>query len=292
MYSHPQDDAVGPPGAAEAPDQLESVAPAAGGGATEAHVSALAAGRRQSHVSSLLAEIARAMQAAAAQERERIHAGVAEEEAFQIEKVRTRATAKSAALRKGADDDVRNVQSWCEEQIRQIRLEAERRVDERRRELEQSVTQHGALIETEEQSVHGAVQGYRDTLDAFFARMAEEGDPSAIAGLAGTLPDPPDLDVVRADARSRAMRALEAEEASDQVDPPAGDEPPSGDGPTVPDGTIPPSVEELVPVMDPEAVSEPAPVMDPTAGVSPHQSAAVRVIRSFASRTPPPHIQQ
>ena len=108
---------------------------------------------------------------------------------------------------------MRNVESWCDEQIRKIRLEAERRIADRRTELEQSVTQHGTLIETEVQSVHGAVQGYRDSLDAFFARMAAEGDPSAIAGLAGTLPDPPDLDVVRADARSRAMRALEEDES-------------------------------------------------------------------------------
>ncbi len=124
-----------------------------------------AAGRRPSRVTLLLAEIARAMQAAAAQERERIHAGVGEDEGAQIEKVRARATAEAAALRKDADDDVRLVQSWCDEEIRRIRLEAERRIAERRTELDQSVTQHGSLIETEVQSVHGASQatGNRST---------------------------------------------------------------------------------------------------------------------------------
>ena len=291
MYSHPQDDPVGPPAAAEATDQLEPVAPTAGAWAHDAQATAPAVGRRPTHVSSLLAEIARAMQAAAAQERERIHAGVAEDEAFQVEKVRTRATAESAALRKGADDDVRRVESWCEEQIRQIHAEAERRVEDRRRELERSVTQHGSLIEAEVQSVHGAVQDYRDSLDAFFAQMAEEDDPSAIAGLAGTLPDPPDLDVVRADARSRSMKALEEEEEeSEQADPPSGDGP-TDEGPFDAPGTLPSSVEELVPVMDTEPGEEPAPVMDPDVVASPHQSAAVRVIRSLASRTPPPQAQ-
>ena len=197
MYSQPQDDALGPLGAAEAPGQLEPAAPAAGAGAQDVHGPAASTARHQAHVSSLLAEIARAMQAAAAQERDRIHAGVAEDEAFQIEKVRNRATAESAALRKGADDDVRQVESWCEEQIRQIHAAGPLAgVDDRRRELEQSVTQHGTLIETEVESVHGAVQGYRDSLDAFFAVWPRRRS-QLTASLAGTLPDPPDLDVVR-----------------------------------------------------------------------------------------------
>ena len=148
MYSHPQDDTVGPERAAEGSGQLDPAAAAAGDGAQDAD-GAAAAGRRPSRVTLLLAEIARAMQAAAAQERERIHAGVGEDEGAQIEKVRARATAEAAALRKDADDDGRLVQSWCDEEIRRIRLEAERRIAERRTQLDQSVTQHGSLIETE-----------------------------------------------------------------------------------------------------------------------------------------------
>ena len=299
MYSQPQDDALGQLDPAEAPGQLEPAATAAGAGAQDVHGPAASAVRHQAHVSSLLAEIARAMQAAAAQERDRIHAGVAEDETLQIEKVRTRATAELAALRKGADDDVRQVESWCEEQIRQIHAEAARRVDDRRRELEQSVTQHGTLIETEVESVHGAVQGYRDSLDAFFARMAEEGDPSAIAALAGTLPDPPDLDAVRADARSRAMKALEEEEASDQADPPSGEGPTDADAEADVEAAVdadgvpaerggagtrdgPESVTDPEPVMDPDAVSsnervEPLPVMDLAAAASSNDSVAFRV---------------
>ena len=206
----------------------------------EGHDAVPGAGRRQTRVSVLLAEIARAMQTAAAQERERIHAGMGEEEATQIEKVRVRAAAELAALKQGADDDMRRVESWCDEQIRQIRLEASRRIEARGRELELSVSQHGSLIETEEQSVHGAVAGYRESLDAFFARLAEEDEPSAIAGLAGTLPDTPDLDAVRADARSRAMKALEEQEAARAAastdDGPTTDEGPTDKGATDDEG--------------------------------------------------------
>ena len=229
MY-HPQDEAAEPPAPAEAPDQRGPVESAAGDGAQEGHDAVPGTGHRQTRVSVLLAEIARAMQTAAAQERERIHAGMGEEEATQIEKVRARAAAELAALKQGADDDMRRVQSWCDEQIQQIRLEASRRIEARGRELELSVSQHGSLIETEEQSVHGAVAGYRESLDEFFARLAAEDEPSAIAGLAGTLPDTPDLDAVRADARSRAMKALEEQETAQAVT--STDEGPTDEGPT------------------------------------------------------------
>jgi len=304
MY-HPQDEGLGAGQPAEAPTQVDGTA---------------AGAARPTHVSVLLAEIARAMQAAAAQERERIHAGVGEEEATQIEKVRARAAAELAALKQGADDDMRRVESWCDEQIQQIRLEASRRIEARGRELELSVSQHGSLIESEEQSVHGAVAGYRESLDEFFARLAAEDQPSAIAGLAGTLPDTPDLDAVRADARSRAMRALEEQEAaqaSSSTDEGPTTEGPASDGPTggartdesptnedpttegptdlgptdeaqidAP-GTVPPSVEELVPVMEPESVEDPVPVMDPAAAESTHENVAFRVLHSLTSRTSP-----
>jgi len=300
MYSYPQDEAVGPQQAAEASHQLEPAGSSTGDSGPDAHGGSPGAGRRPPHVSALLAEIARAMQAAAAQERERIHAGLGDEESSQIEKVRARATAEAAALRKGADADVQAVQAWCEEEINRIRLEAERRITERRDELDQSITQHGSLIETEIQSVHGAVGGYRGTLDAFFARLAEEGDPSAIAGLAGTLPDPPDLDAVRADARSQAMKALEEAASAPEVEAP--DDGSAGEGATVAGPTadgatgetqvdaatqVPPSVEELVPVMEAEADTAPVPVMDPDAETSTHENVAFRVLHSLTNRATP-----
>ena len=224
MYSHLQADALGPPDAAAKDTSTAMV-------------------RRPTPVSSLLDEIARAMQAAADRERERIHAGVGEEETAEVEKIHARAAAETDALRKCADDDVVLVDAWCEEQIRRIRAEADRRIEDRLWQLEQSVTQHGSLIEAEIQSVHVAVQDHRDSLGAFFGRLAEERDPSAIARLAGTLPAPPDLDEVRADARSRAMKALE-QEAAAETPAPTGESPADNNGNSMP-------WRDPVPVMDP-----------------------------------------
>jgi hypothetical protein len=206
--------------------------------------------RRPTTLESLKAEIARAMQVAADRERERIDASVGEEETAQVEKIVTRAAAEAAELSRHADADVSQVNTWYKDQVKRIRAEADRQIDDRRMNLEQSLTHHGSLIEAEIESVHIAVEGYRGSLGAFFGRMAEERDPSAIARLAGDLPDPPDLDEVRAEARSSAMQALE-QRASVEAPHPAGASSANGSEPAALD-------REPIPVMDPDAVAEDA----------------------------------
>ena len=207
-----------------------------------------AAARRPTSLESLKAEIARAMQVAADRERQRIDASVGEEETAQVEKIVTRAAAEAAELSKHADEDVSVVNAWYKDEVKRIRGEADRRIDDRRTGLEQSLTIHGSLIEAEIESVHVAVEGYRGSLGAFFGRMAEERDPSAIARLAGDLPDPPDLDVVRAEARSSAMQALEQRSTTEAPHP---------SGASSANGSEPAGIDrEPVPVMDPDAVDE------------------------------------
>jgi hypothetical protein len=206
-----------------------------------------AANRRPTSLESLKAEIARAMQVAADRERERIDATVGEEETAQVEKILSRAAAEAAELSKRADEDVSVVNAWYKDEVKRIRAEADRQIDDRRTGLEQSLTIHGSLIEAETESVHLAVEGYRGSLGAFFGRMAEERDPSAIARLAGDLPAPPDLDAVRAEARSSAMQALEQRAASDA--------PPEVAGASSTNGTESASLgREPVGVMDPDAI--------------------------------------
>ena len=207
MYSQVQEGAVGPGTDGDA-------------AASIADDTAPAVARRPTPLDMLKAEIARAMQAAADRERERIDAGVGEDESAQVEKILARAAAEAAELSKHADEDVDLVNAWYKDEVKRIRAEADRQIDERRTGLEQSLAHHGSLIDAEIESVHVAVQGYRSSLGAFFGRMAEEKDPSAIARLAGDLPDPPDLDEVRAEARSGAMQALEADATPEPAEAP------------------------------------------------------------------------
>ncbi len=209
---------------------------------------AAAAAHKPTSLESLKAEIARAMQVAADRERQRIDATMGEEETAQVEKIVTRAAAEAAELSKHADEDVSVVNAWYKDEVKRIRAEADRRIDDRRMGLEQSLTIHGSLIEAEIESVHLAVEGYRGSLGAFFGRMADEKDPSAIARLAGDLPDPPDLDEVRAEARSSAMQALEQRAATEAPHPA---------GASSTNGTAPAGIDrEPVPVMDPDAIDD------------------------------------
>ncbi len=210
--------------------------------------------RRPTPLFSFKSEMARAMQVVADKERERIDAGVGDEETAQVDKIHVRAAAEAAQLRKHADEDVALVNAWYDDQVRQLREAADHQIEDRRAGLEDSLTHHGSLIEAEIQSVHASVEGYRASLDTFFGRLAEEQDPSVIARLAGTLPDLPDLDSVRADARARAMREIEQTSAADATlatdATPAGEAEPAG-------GIAHFELErELVPVMDPAAVKQ------------------------------------
>jgi len=215
---------------------------------------------------SFKSEMARAMQVVADHERERIDAGVGEQETAQVEKIHLRAAAESAQLSKHADEDVSLIDAWYDHEVQRIRAEADRRIDDRRAGLEQAITHHGSLIDAEIQSVHDAVERYRAALTAFFSRLAEEQDPSVIARLAGTLPDIPDLDAARAEARATAMRALEQDVTVEMPVQPVEMPVQPVEMPVQPvemptqDATIgagPVELErELVPVMDPDLVRE------------------------------------
>jgi hypothetical protein len=199
-----------------------------------------------------LEELARAMQAAAHRERERIAKAVAGMGAEQVDVTRARAAAEADELRRLADADVERIQVWSATEIDRIRAEAERRTAERRSDLEAYLAQHDAIIATEVEGVDAAVRDYDATLSRFVDELGEMTNPADIARRAGSLPPVPDLDAVRAAARSAAVARL-TRPADD--DPDGGDHGPASVGASEADG---------VAVMDPESVAQP----DPTSGTT------------------------
>jgi hypothetical protein len=283
------------------------------------------AGDARSIRPAFLAELARAMQAAAEREREHIDEVLAKEAAEQVEKSRSRAAAETEELRRLAEEDVAQIKAWSRTEIERIRRDAERRTDERRKNLEVYLAKHESILATEIDGVDTAIRGYRAALDRFFDEFTSSTDPADIAGRAGSLPAPPDLDEVRATARVNAIaelanatddaragsltdeRALVADASAPSADDVGSDEPPS-------------TAETGLGVMDPDAVgrldtlADPSGELDvaavPTSATAPpadalyveaeesvevaaaesadHSSAAVRLLRSIAPWTSQP----
>jgi hypothetical protein len=168
-----------------------------------------------------LAELAVAMRATAERERANIGKRVEEDAAGHIEKVRARAAIETEELRRLAEEDVQHIEEWSAAEMERIRAEADQKIGDRRTSLDEYLRQHDAIIDTEIEGVDAAVRDYNSTLDRFFAELSESDDPSAIVARAETLPAPPDLDQVRAQARASAVAMFvqpDAEEAAPEAD--------------------------------------------------------------------------
>jgi hypothetical protein len=259
---------------------------------------------RPSPVQSFQAELAKAMQSAARRERDRITRSVTEEASAQVEKVKARAATETDELRRLADDDIKGIADWSAMEIERIRSEALQRTEERRASLEEHIVRHGGIIEREIASVDTAVVGYHATLETYFQRLSSSTDPVEIARMAGDLPTLPDLQDVRATARSAAVaeaardaEAVAYDPADDEPGPPAGGVGPApmtdGSGVEVPaeasgqaDSGQPDSGQpdaappDAGPADQGVGTSDPGP--DATSG-----SAAVRLLRTIAPWTSP-----
>lgn len=260
-------------------------------------------GRGGASVTSMfLDELAKAMQAAARRERERIDQAVAADAAVSIEHARVRAGNETSELRRSADVDIDEIQTWLTTSIEELQREAERRTDDRRARLDECLRQHDLIIEAEMASVDVAVNDYRSTLDGFFSDLRQSTKLSEIASKAGLLPEPPQLDEVRAEARASAVTALADREVDGASEVDSASEV-DGTGEVDSSGDVQPAAASsaaMVGVMDPAlpvASYGPSNVLrdvdgDPAgssgssteAGVD-EPSAAVRLVRSILSRT-------
>jgi hypothetical protein len=258
---------------------------------------------RASVTHGFLVELAKAMHAAADQERERMESVVADEGAAHVERARARASIEAEELRRIADEDLDQISDWSAAEIERIHKEAARRAEERRSALDDYIQQHEAIIDTEIQGVDSALAQYRLTLQQFFSELTASTDPAEIARRAGTLPPPPDLDEVRANARAAAVGRLARESAPDG---PADED----HDPSTPDATLEAAAEStqatdealtddieiaespedgapLIGVMDPEAARQTGPpdvLMPVHAGAEDASEAAVEDASPDAAR--------
>jgi hypothetical protein len=272
-------------------------------------------GRAGANATSMfLDELAKAMQVAAERERERIDQAVAEDAAVNIEHARVRAANETSELRRSADNDIDEIQTWLTVSIEQLQREATMRTDDRRARLDEYLRQHDLIIRAEIASVDAAVNDYGTTLDGFFSELHQSTKPSEIASKADLLPTPPELDAVRAMARASAVTAF-----ADREDARTSDDGDSSEVAGMGEADSPEGVDSTKEVdslteVQPAAASSAAMVgvMDPALPAAPYgppnvlhdvegdparspgssteaeaeePSAAVRLVRSFFSRT-------
>ncbi|MGZ8515256.1 MAG: hypothetical protein ACXWXA_09470, partial [Candidatus Limnocylindrales bacterium] len=183
----------------QAPDMIETAAPA-----TPTAQSEPSAATRARRATKFMAELSRAMQAAAEHARnETLERFQAEAKAV-VEEIHANATTEVADLRRKADDDVAAIRDWSKAEIARIREETETRVAARKTGLDSEMEAHTATVEARADRVTAVVAAFETEMAAFFDRLNAEEDPTRIATMAETMPDPPSLEEVAASIVSSA----------------------------------------------------------------------------------------
>jgi hypothetical protein len=177
----------------QTPEMIETAAPAAA--PADAEKSDVAPARR---ATKFMAELSLAMQAAAEHARSETMARFEVDAKAVVEELHASATNEVAALRRQADDDVAAIREWSKAEIARIREETEARVAARKTELDAEMEAHAATVEARAERVAAVVAVFEAEMTAFFERLNAEEDPTRIATMAETMPDPPSLDDVAA----------------------------------------------------------------------------------------------
>jgi hypothetical protein len=141
----------------------------------------------------LMADLSRAMQTAAESARDETVARFITDSKTAVEEIQAAAQVEAADLRRRADDDVAVVREWSKAEIARIREETEARIAARKQALDGEIDAHAAVVETRVQRVGATVEAFQAEMDEFFERLLAEQDPTRIATMAETMPEPPDL---------------------------------------------------------------------------------------------------
>ena len=146
--------------------------------------------------SKFMADLTKAMQAAAEDARSRALTQLQADAKNHVETIHGRASTEAATLRRKADDDVAAVREWSKAEIARIREETETRITDRKVRLETEIEQHAGVIEREIDAVQKTVAAFEAEMAEFFERLLGEEDPSRFATMAENLPEPPAFEAI------------------------------------------------------------------------------------------------
>ncbi len=191
----PEADRQGP--ARPEPAPATTTPPVAGTGPAAASASAghtspaTAAPRKQNR---LMADLSRAMQAAAEVARQESLGRLQADAKAHVEGIHAESATQSAELRRRADEDIAGIRDWSKTEIARIREETEQRMTARKAGLELEIEDHAARLERRIEGIQAQVVAFEAEMSAFFEGIATEDDPTRLAALAENLPEPPLFD--------------------------------------------------------------------------------------------------
>ncbi|HET7030887.1 MAG TPA: hypothetical protein VFI34_10280 [Candidatus Limnocylindrales bacterium] len=213
--------------------------------------------------SKFLADLTKAMQAAAEDARGRALTQLQSDAKTYVEAIHGRSSTEAASLRRNADDDVAAVREWSKAEIARVREETESRITDRKARLEAEIEEHAAVIEREIDAVQKTVSSFEDEMAAFFERLLAEEDPTRFATMAENLPEPPSFEGLVA-APVADEPAVEPAAVLETVDAPAEDLPetitdePTSDAEAVVEAEAEPAEAEAVTEPEAETAEDPA----------------------------------
>jgi hypothetical protein len=146
-----------------------------------------------------LAELARAMQTTAAAEQARNAETTEQRRQTHIDAIRAREALEAEDLRELAKEDVKGIDAWSDGEIKRIKLERERRIAARREQLQVRLEEHRSVVSREVDAVEASIASYRADIELYFRRLESETDPVAIATMARTRPQFPELEQIGPD---------------------------------------------------------------------------------------------
>jgi hypothetical protein len=140
-----------------------------------------------------MADFSRAMQVAAEASRDEMMTRFEADAKAAVEDIQNGSTAETAALRRQADDDIAAIREWSKAQIARVREETDTRIAHRKTALDGEIEAYAATIDIRVEQVGVTVTEFETRMATFFERLLAEEDPTRIATMAETMPEPPDL---------------------------------------------------------------------------------------------------
>lgn len=186
------DSAATTAGQTETGDAATTDSPDTPAGSWDTPASAASAPSRKPN--KFMADLTKAMQAAAEAARADTIERFSTEAKAHIENIHTSTADEATELRKKADDDIAGIRDWSKAEVARIREETDERIAHRKEVLEREVEAHAAQIEARIERVQSRVASFEGEMAAFFERLLSEEDPTRFAAMAETMPEPPSFD--------------------------------------------------------------------------------------------------